>query len=139
VLLLFITLTCYEPAMQGGFIWDDDRYVTENPVLTSTDGLARIWLELGSTIQYYPMVFTSFWVEYRLWGLNPTGFHVVNVLLHALGAVLLWRVLRLLKVPCAWMAAAVFAVHPVHVESVAWITERKNVLSGVFYLSSVLF
>ena len=109
VLLLFITLFCYIPAMQCGFIWDDDAYVTENPVLRTGEGLIRIWLDLGSTDQYYPMVFTSFWIEYRLWGLNPVGFHVVNIVLHAVGAVLLWRVLRLLKVPYAWMAAALLS------------------------------
>ncbi|MDX1682926.1 MAG: tetratricopeptide repeat protein, partial [Phycisphaeraceae bacterium] len=134
--LLLLVLAAHGPALGGGFIWDDDTYVTENPVLPAEDGLAWIWTEPRATPQYYPLVHTTFWLEYRLWGLEPMGFHAVNLLLHALGAVLLWGVLRRLKVPAAWLAAALFAVHPVHVESVAWVTERKNVLSGVFYLAA---
>jgi tetratricopeptide (TPR) repeat protein len=136
-LLILITLTAYIPAMQGGFVWDDDSYVTENPTLKSLHGLRQIWLNPSSTPQYYPLVFSSFWLEYKLWGLNQTGYHVVNVLLHALSALLLWRLLQWFNVPGAWLAAAVFALHPVHVESVAWVTERKNVLSAFFYLGSM--
>lgn len=128
----------YVPAMRGGFVWDDNDYVTENRTLRSLDGLGRIWSDIRATPQYYPLVFTSFWLEYRLWDSRPAGYHVVNILFHATSAVLLWFVLRRLAVPGAWFAAAVFAVHPVHVESVAWITERKNVLSGVFYLAALL-
>ena len=123
---------------RAGFIWDDDSYVTNNTPLRTVDGLRGIWGKPGTTIQYYPLVFTSFWVEYQVWKLQPLGYHLVNVLLHALNAVLLWRVLRRLEIPGAWWAAAIFALHPVGVESVAWITERKNVLSGLFYLLAVL-
>lgn len=137
-LLVFLTLAAYCPAMQGGFIWDDNYYVSDNPTLRSSRGLAQIWLEPESTPQYYPLVFTSFWVEYHVWGLEPFGYHVVNVILHAVNAVLLWLMLRRLTVPGAWLAAALFAVHPVQVESVAWITERKNVLSGLFYFGSAI-
>jgi tetratricopeptide (TPR) repeat protein len=139
VLLLLGTVVVYAPALRGGFVWDDDVYVTQNASLRSAEGLGRIWFDLGATPQYYPLVFTTFWVEYHLWGANDAfGFHVVNVLLHALGALLLWRVLRRLSLPGAWLAAAIFAFHPVHVESVAWITERKNVLSGVWYFAALL-
>jgi tetratricopeptide (TPR) repeat protein len=136
-LLVAMALVVYRPVLDNGFIWDDDEYVVENPTLRTAEGLQRIWLDFGATPQYYPMVHSTFWIEYQLWQLDPIGYHLVNVLLHALGVVLLWRVLALLQLPGAWLAAAIFAVHPVHVESVAWVTERKNVLSGVFYLASL--
>jgi len=131
------TLIAYIPAMRGGYIWDDDAYVARNGALRSLAGLWAIWTDREATPQYYPLVHTGFWLEYHLWGLDPLGYHVVNVLLHALGAVILWRVLLHLGVPGAYFIAAIFALHPVQVESVAWVTERKNVLSGVFYLSAL--
>jgi len=137
LIVLFVFLA-YLPALRGQFIWDDDNYVTHNALLHSLKGLWQIWMEPGATPQYYPLAFTSFWVDYHLWGLNPLGYHLTNVLLQALNAILLWAVLRRLQVPGAWLAAALFAVHPVNVESVAWITERKNVLAGFFFLSSAL-
>ncbi len=137
-LLIAITLAAYLPAINGGFIWDDDDYVTENATLRSLEGLKSIWLDPSATPQYYPLVHSSFWIEYQLWGLHPLGYHLVNVLIHAINAILLWRILKWFGVPGAWFAALVFAIHPVHVESVAWITERKNVLSGMFYLSAAL-
>ncbi|MFH1984387.1 MAG: tetratricopeptide repeat protein [Pseudomonadota bacterium] len=140
LIIIAATVLAYSPVYQADFIWDDDQYVVENQHLKSADGLKRIWFEPGATPQYYPLVFSTFWIEEKLWGLSPIGYHAVNVFLHALGALLLWMVLMRLKVPWAWAfgAGLVFALHPVHVESVAWITERKNVLSGVFYLASAL-
>jgi protein O-mannosyl-transferase len=132
-LLLALTLLVYLPSLSNGFIWDDDAYVQHNPTLHSAAGLWQIWSEPIATPQYYPLVYTTFWIEYQLWGDRPLGYHVDNVLLHALGAALLWRLLKRLKIPWPWLTAAIFAVHPINVESVAWITERKNVLSGVFY------
>jgi tetratricopeptide (TPR) repeat protein len=119
-------------------VWDDDDYVVENPMLRSGEGLRRIWTDTAATPQYYPLTHTTFWVEYQLWGLRPAGYHGVNVLLHAVSVLLLWEALRRLRVPGAWLGAALFALHPIQVESVAWITERKNVLSGLFYLASFL-
>lgn len=135
--LALLTLFAYLPALRAQFIWDDDAYVTENPTLTTGSGLAKIWLDPRATPQYYPLVHTSFWVEYHLWGLKPVGYHVTNLLLHIGVALLLWRILLRLQIPGAFLAACVFAVYPVHVESVAWVTERKNVLSGLFYLAAM--
>ncbi|MCC7406854.1 MAG: tetratricopeptide repeat protein [Phycisphaeraceae bacterium] len=126
------------PAFRAGYVWDDDDHVYANPTLRSVAGLRQIWTDIGATPQYYPLTHTSFWLEYRVWGDAPGGYHATNIGLHALAALLLWRVLSVLKVPGAWLAAAVFAVHPIQVESVAWISERKNVLSGVFYLAAAL-
>jgi tetratricopeptide (TPR) repeat protein len=137
-LIVLLTLLAYIPAMRGGYIWDDNAHITDNGALRSSDGLARIWFDPKVLPQYYPLVHTTFWVEYHLWQLDPFGYHLVNVLLHAGNAILLLLVLRYLRVPGAWLAAALFALHPVQVESVAWITERKNVLSGFFYLLSAL-
>ena len=136
--LAAITILAYLPALDRGFIWDDDTYVTRNSTLHDLNGLRRIWFEVGAVPQYYPLVHTTFWIENHLWGLAPFHFHLGNVLLHALAAVLLWRVLARLELPGAWLGAALFALHPVGVESVAWITERKNVLSTVFYFAAAL-
>ena len=135
--LVVSVLLVYQPAWQGGFIWDDDAHVTK-PELRSWHGLYRIWFHLGATQQYYPLLHSAFWVEHRLWGDATLGYHLVNILLHAAAAVLVALVLRRLKVPGAYLAAAIFALHPVHVESVAWITEQKNTLSAVFYLGAML-
>lgn len=129
-----MTVVAYSPALSGGFIWDDDFYITRNPLLTAPDGLRRIWFSLESPSQYFPLVYTTFRIERGLWGLNPAGYHWVNLLLHVANALVLWRLLVRLKVPGGWLAAAIFALHPVQVESVAWITERKNVLMGFFFL-----
>ena len=136
--LVAATMIAYQPVWHAGFIWDDDDYVINNPTLRSLAGLRQIWCHLAATPQYYPLVHTSFWLEYHLWGLNPPGYHIVNVLLHALAAILLWRLLARLRLPGAWLAAAIFALHPVAVESVAWVTERKNVLAAVFYFAAAL-
>jgi tetratricopeptide (TPR) repeat protein len=134
VLLILMALLAFSPALRAGFIWDDDRYVTENPFLTSPNGLEQIWFSAHSQSQYFPLVYTTFRFEYVLWGLNPLGYHLVNVLLHGCNAILAWRLLRQLAVPGAWLAAAIFAIHPVQVETVAWVTELKNVESTLFYL-----
>ena len=137
LLLVAGTIFAYQPAWHGGFIWDDETHLVHNPHLVESDGLKRIWFSLEAP-QYYPLVFTSFRIERALWGLNPVGYHFVNLLLHSASALLLWQLLRQLRVPGAWLAAAVFALHPVNVESVAWITERKNTLSMPFFLLSLL-
>jgi tetratricopeptide (TPR) repeat protein len=136
-LLFALALAAHASALRGGFVWDDDDYVTANRTLRSLDGLGRIWFEPGAVPQYYPLTFTSLWLEYRAWGPWPAGYHATNVVLHGLAAVLLWGILAALAVPGAWLGAALFAVHPVGVESVAWVTERKNVLSALLALAAL--
>ncbi len=127
----------YLPALGGGFVWDDEPLITANPLLQTLSGLAEIWS--GSrTADYFPVTNTVFWVEHHLFGDNATGYHALNILLQAANALLLWRVLGRLQIPGAFLAALIFAMHPVHAESVAWISELKIVLSMFFFLISAL-
>ena len=124
----------------GGLIWDDSIW-SQSRAVAEWSGLSAIWSwpsRIYQEVHYWPLTYTTFWLEHKIWGLAPAGYHVVNVLLHLLNSLLVWRLLLRLAVPGAWVAAAVFAVHPTHVESVAWIIERKDVLSGLFYLTAVL-
>ena len=138
--LAVMTLAVYFPALTGEPLWDDAVWA-EEPLVLSWSGIREIWLEPSAIRQeghYWPLVYSSFWLEHKLWGLAPLGYHLVNVLLHLANALLAWRLLVLLAVPGAWAAAAVFAVHPLHVESVAWIVERKDLLSTLFYFLAAL-
>lgn len=139
LVIVVATWVAYIPAIRAGYVWDDPAHFYGLPFQGTAVYLKWIWFRLGSTPQYYPLTHTTYWLEYHLWGFNPTGYHIVNILLHTANALLLWRVLRRLDVPAAWLAAALFALHPVHVESVAWVTERKNTLSGLFYLLAAGF
>lgn len=132
-----LVFLAYSPALRGGLLWDDDAHVTK-PALQSTAGLVRIWTEVGATQQYYPLLHSAFWLEHRLWGDAPTGYHVVNLLQHALAACLVVALMRRLALPGAVLGGLIFALHPVCVESVAWISEQKNTLSAVFYLGAAL-
>ncbi len=138
LVLVLAVFAAYWPALNAGFVWDDDAYVVQNPLLTAPDGLWRIWFSLHYQSQYFPLTYTTLRIEHALWGLDARGYHFVNVLLHAANALLVWRLLRRLAVPGAWLAAAIFALHPVQVESVAWITELKNTQSTCFYLLALL-
>src|SRR5688572_7168438 len=135
--LLLVTLAAYYPAWHGGLLWDDDAHITRVD-LRSLHGLWRIWFDVGATQQYYPVTHSAFWVLHRFFGDATLGYHLVNICLHATSAFLFAVLLRRLAVPGAVVAAFIFAVHPVHVESVAWITELKNTLSGVLYLSAAI-
>ena len=139
-LLLAIALV-YVPSYRADFIWDDDDYILLNPLVTEPGGMAQIWNPTSSlNPQYYPLVFTLFRLEYRLWGLNPLGYHVVNVMLHAMASLMLLMLLTRVRAPAAWLAAALFALHPVCVESVAWVTECKNVLAALLsFLAALAF
>ena len=137
LVIIVITAIAYLPAFRAGWIWDDPQYILNNHMLRDLPGLFDIWFHPTSIPQWYPLVHTSFWIEYQWFGPNPTVFHTTNIVLHTISALLLWRLLARLNVAGAWLCAAIFAVHPVHVESVAWVTERKNVLSLLFYLCAM--
>jgi tetratricopeptide (TPR) repeat protein len=137
LILLLAIFLAYQPIWLAGFIWDDDSVVTGNPVITGPLGLKEIWTTHAADI--CPLVLTTFWVEHALWGLNPLPYHLVNVMLQATCAILLWRVLLGLQIPGAWLGAALWALHPVQVQTAAWITEMKNTQSGLFYLLTILF
>ncbi|HUJ11318.1 MAG TPA: tetratricopeptide repeat protein [Verrucomicrobiae bacterium] len=139
ILIFLLTIVAYLPAMRGGFIWDDASWTTRiGRLLRNVSGLRLMWCQPTALQQYYPLTGASFWLDYHLWGFWTLPYHVENILLHACAAILFWTLLRRLRVPGAWLAGAIFAVHPVMVESVAWITERKNVLSLVLYLGALL-
>ena len=131
-----IVVIAYLGAVSGEFLWDDDLHVTANPTIIGPLGLKEIWTTAAAN--YFPLVLTNFWVQHALWGLEPLGYHLVTLGCHALSAVLLWRVLGLLRVRGAWLGAALWALHPVQVESVAWICELKNTQSAVFFLAAIL-
>jgi protein O-mannosyl-transferase len=137
LVLAVVTFVAYQPVWHAGFIWDDDDHLTANTAVAASNGLRMIWSSLAVS-RYYPLTLTSFWIQRRLWGLNPLPYHLVNVVLHVVNAILVWITLRRLKIPGAWLAGMVFALHPVNVATVAWISEQKTILSMLFYLAAIL-
>lgn len=137
LILILAVFLAYQPVWHAGFVWDDAAHVTANPCIVGPLGLKEIWTTPAASI--CPLVLTTFWIEHALWGLAPLPYHLVNVLQHSLCAILLWQVLRMLRVPGAWLGAALWALHPLQVESVAWISEMKNTQSCLFYLLAILF
>jgi tetratricopeptide (TPR) repeat protein len=140
VYIILLAIVVFFPVVLNEFIWDDDA-IYDNPLVKSANGLTQIWFNPKANIRelhYWPVVYTTFWIEHHLWADNPIGYHLVNILLHALNIILLWKLLQKIQLPGAWFCALLFAVHPVHVESIAWAIERKDVLSGLFYLAAFL-
>jgi Tfp pilus assembly protein PilF len=133
-----VTLIVYLPALRGGFIFDDNVFLTENPLIAASDGLRRFWLT-REALDYWPITSSTLWLEWRLWGAHAAGYHATNVMLHIAEVLLLWRLLRRLGVPGAFFGALLFALHPLNAESVTWITQRKNLLGMLFYLLSVFW
>jgi tetratricopeptide (TPR) repeat protein len=138
LLLGALTAAAYLPAVHGGYILDDNYYLTDVALIKAPDGLVRFWFTFDA-MDYYPVSNSTLWLEWRLWGMDPTGYHVTNLVLHVAAALLIWTILRKLSVPGAYLAALLFAVHPANVESVAWISQRKGLLAMVFFLLSILW
>ncbi len=136
-LIVVAAFIAYFPSLNGGFIWDDFSLIVENLNIKTLSGLYQIWFST-ETVDYWPVTYTTFWIEWRLWGMNATGYHVINLILHIIEALLIWVILRKLSLPGAFLAAMIFAVHPVNVESVAWIAQRKNLMAMLFFLLSIL-
>ena len=137
LVLVMAVLLAYEPVWKAGYVWDDNAVITSNPVIVGPLGLQEIWTTSAADI--CPLTLTTFWLEYKLWGKAPLPYHLVNVMVHAACALILWRLLSRLRIPGAWLGAALWALHPVQVESVAWIVEMKNTQSGIFYLLAIYF
>lgn len=147
LLALFVLVAViYFPATRAGFVWDD-FIIRDLKAISTWGGIWDLWFDPASAymhgdewreMHYWPLLYTTFWIEHKLWGLSPAGYHVVNILIHLANTVLLWRLLARLAVPGAWFAAAVFAAHPLHAESVAWIMARKDMLATLFCLASLL-
>src|ERR1041385_2532382 len=133
LLLVVFVFVAYWPVLFGPFIWDDRLLIENNPLVKGKHSIFSIWFR-----DDFPLSIVTFWLQWRLWATHAMGYHIVNVLLHALNCVLVWRVLRRLEIPGPWLGAAIFAVHPVCVASVAWISELKNTLSLFWFLVSVL-
>ena len=135
--LIAFVFIAYAQVFQAGFIWDDESHLTQNPCVVGPLGLTEVWTTTQAV--YYPLVLTTFWALHKFFELNPLPYHLLNIFLHAASAILLWRILRVLRVRGAWLGAALWALHPIMVQSVAWVTELKNTQSCVFYLLSIFF
>jgi protein O-mannosyl-transferase len=138
VLIAAVTVFAYFPSVKGEFIWDDFGLLTENTLIKSSDGLYRFWFTTEAT-DYWPAANSNLWLEWRLWEMNPIGYRATNLLLHIAESLLVWLLLRKLAIPGAFFAALIFALHPVNVESVAWIAQRKGLLALLFLLLSMLW
>jgi protein O-mannosyl-transferase len=136
VVIAVAVFLAYLPSINGGFIFDDDKLLTNNVHIRSSDGLYKFWCTTEE-LDYWPVTYTTLWIEWRLWGMSPTGYHVTNLVLHIIESLLIWLILRKLSIPGAFLAAMLFAVHPVNVESVAWISQRKNMMAMLFFLLSI--
>jgi protein O-mannosyl-transferase len=137
-IIVIVVFLAYLPCINGGFVMDDDLLLAKNAFVRASDGVYKFW-STTDPVDYWPLTNTAFWLEWRLWGENPGGYHVTNLILHIVETLLIWVILRKLSISGAFLAAIIFAVHPVNVESVAWIASRKNLLAMLFFLLSILW
>lgn len=148
IAVALITFIVYLPALQNDFVnWDDHLYVYENHDIQSIGFHLLLWIP--SVIIWHPLTMFSLAVDYAIWGLNPFGYHLTNVVLHSLNTFLVFILIVLLVSYCNWksnrmtvitgaVTSLLFGIHPLHVESVTWISERKDVLYATFFLLSLL-
>lgn len=136
-MLLIATLIVYLPSLRSGFIMDDNAMLTDNPLIAAADGWRQFWYTAQPVNFFGPVTATTLWIEWRLWGMHPLGYHATNLALHCAEVLLLWGILRRLRLPGAWLAALLFAVHPLNVETVAWVAQRKNLVAMLFFLVSI--
>ncbi len=137
LIMVVVTFAVYFPSLRGSFVFDDLGLIKNNRLVHASDGLHRFWFTTEAP-DYYPLTWSLLWLEWHLWGASPLGYHVVNLLLHAANAILVWIVLKRLRIPGAWLAGLVFAVHPVNVATGAWISEQKSTLSMFFFALAIL-
>jgi len=138
--ILLAGLWIYSPAYHGDWLWDDDQLLTANPTVQSGSfqGLAKLWFNPDGA-DYFPLSYTALWAQWPFFGPNSTGYHVTTILLHITAALLLWALLAKMRIPGAWLSGVLFAIHPICVESVAWVSETKNTLSLPLFLLSCFF
>jgi tetratricopeptide (TPR) repeat protein len=137
-IIIMVAFLAYLPSINGGFVLDDESLLANNLFIRASDGPYRLWCTTESP-DYWPATNISFWLEWRLWETKSSGYHVTNLIFHVIEALLIWIILRKLSVPGAFLAAMIFTLHPVNVESAAWIAQRKNLMSMLFFLLSILW
>ncbi len=135
--LALLILVAFWSSIQGDFLWQDTRYVIQTTAFLTIGGLKRIWFSPVITDRYAPLTYSVLWLETHFWT-RALGYHIVNLVLHAGAAVMLWRILRRLSVRGSWAIAALWAVHPLQTESVSWIAQLQTVLGGTLAMASVL-
>ena len=138
VAILLLALVAYWPLHTAGYIWDDGGWLVHNHFVHHWRGLWNIWFNPHDSIQYYPMVFTAFNIQWHIWGGNAFGYHLLNIIMQAVDAIFLWRILKALNLRSAWIAAAIWAIHLVQVETVGWVVEQKSLLSALFLFPAIL-
>jgi hypothetical protein len=133
IILVAVGLWIFWPALNGDWIWDDTMLVSQNAELHTGKGLGQIWFAAPAT-DYWPVTWTLLWIEWHLWGAHTLGYHLSSVILHLTSAFLIRSLFAKLGLRWGWLGALIFVVHPLVVESVAWISEIKNTLSLPFFL-----